>query len=214
MTHVDELLWDWIQGELPQQQDQQVEEHLSQCDACRSQLDREFDTVATFELIRQPEPPFGLRDSVLADATTLARFSRYVDKVAAVADVDASTAEEWLSNLEDEEVWDETALEEMHLFHIDGGPSVENAIVGFVRLQPRSGFPEHTHVGDETIVVLQGTIIDENGERHGPGSVVPRKPGTTHEIFAAPGHPAIYLSVVQEGLEVFGMRFGPDDPQW
>ena len=211
--HVQNQLWDWLQGAVSESVEIEVRAHLKSCESCQRALDSELSVLAKFEAARRSAPRT-VRGRLLDDATTLARFSRYTHEIASLADVDTDTAQKWLSQIEDSEVWSDTALEDMHLFHIDGGPAVENAIVGFVRLQPETSFPEHTHVGSEAIFIIQGVIIDENGERHRPGARVERDPGSTHEITAAPGHPAVYLSVVHEGIEVFGMRFGPDSLVW
>jgi anti-sigma factor ChrR (cupin superfamily) len=102
----------------------------------------------------------------------------------------------------------------LSLFHIDGGPAVDDAIVGFVQIAAGQPFPEHTHIGEERIFVIQGGLRDENGVVHTPGTLVKRAPGTSHSIAAEPGIPLIYLNIVDEGLEVGGTLYGPEDDEF
>lgn len=208
MRHVDDLIWDWLVQDIPEDQARELEEHLAQCVYCQATLDAHIRLLA----VTATRAVTG-RANLLQSATTLARFERWAEPIASLADVAASEARDWLARIDDPEAWSPTALGALELFHIEGGPRVERAVIGFVRLAPGTGFPEHTHLGREQVFVIQGRLRDENGDVHGPGSLVEREEGLTHEIFAEPGPPLVYLSIVQEGVEIFGMRFGPDSPE-
>jgi putative transcriptional regulator len=91
---------------------------------------------------------------------------------------------------------------------------VQDAIIGVVQLAPGAPFPEHTHLGEEKMFIVQGGLRDEDDVLHGPGALVVRAAGTSHAIAAEPGVPLIYLNIVHEGLELFGMRFGPDSAEF
>lgn len=212
MSHVDDMLLDWLHGALEPAEQERVEAHLDECPACREALDRETALFAAAAVDSHPASPPS-RQRLLGAATPLRRFERWADQIAAIADVAAQTARQWLSKIDDPSVWSETALGDLNLFHIDGGPAVENAIVGFVRLQPGTSFPLHTHLGKESMFIIQGELRDEHGDVHRPGTLVERDPDSEHEVSAEPGHPLIYLSVIQEGVEIFGMKFGPDSDQ-
>ncbi len=205
MNHIDDILHDWFVGSLEDDEAAKVEAHLNSCKQCQNALDQHL--LVCVALDNHPGQP-GL-DRLLAEATTLSRFERFTDSIAAISDVVRDTAIDWLTRMDDALSWSETAMEGLQLFHVDGGPAVEGAIFGFVRMVPGMQFPEHTHLGEERIFVIQGGLRDENDVVHGPGSLVERVEGSTHEISAEPGVPLIYLNIVHEGLELFGMRFGP-----
>lgn len=209
MTHVDDLLWDWLLGALDEDESAAVASHLDACDRCRAVLDQEASLLAGPEA--RPLPKVA-RERLLADATTLARFEQFADDVASLMDVSVAKANDWLSRLDEPDVWSETAIGAVKLFHLEGGPAVENAVTGFVRLAPNTEFPEHTHLGVERMLVVQGRLRDEAGDVHGPGSLIERPAGMTHVVWAERGVPLVYLSVVQEGVEIFGLKFGPDSP--
>lgn len=204
MNHVVDILHDWFLGALSDEESGHVELHLETCPACRVALDQHMTLMAAAD-------PVGLSglDRLLSDATPLSRFERFAQDIAAIADVAVDRAKSWLASIDDAASWAETAMHGLELFHIDGGPAVDGAIVGFVKLQAGVAFPEHTHLGKERIFVIQGRMRDEDGQIHGPGALVERDTASTHEISAEPGIPLIYLNVVHEGLEIFGMTFGP-----
>lgn len=210
MSHVHELLHDWFLGVLEDDQAREVDAHLADCHDCQAALDQHVRimTAASDVVASPPVAP------LLERATTLQRFVRFTDAIAQLGDVAKEVAEDWLSRIDDAATWAETAMGELQLFHIEGGPAVEDAIFGFVKLGPGASFPEHTHLGVERIFVIQGKLIDEDGGVHGPGVLVERDEGTTHEIRAAEGVPLVYLNIVHTGLDIFGMQFGPDSPEF
>lgn len=210
MNHVDDLLWDWLLGALAEDETARVDAHLAECAQCRALLDADAALIADPRLDSVALPPSG---RLLAAATTLARFEHFADDVARLMDVTEAVARGWLSRIDDAASWSSAAIPDVGLFHIEGGPAVRNAVTGFVRLAPGTTFPEHTHLGTERVLVVQGTLRDEAGEVHGPGTLVERPAGTTHIIGAEPGIPLVYLSVVHEGVEIAGVRFGPDSPE-
>ncbi|MEZ4461819.1 MAG: cupin domain-containing protein [bacterium] len=205
MNHVVDMLHDWFLGALSDAESEKVESHLDACETCRVALNQHVSLLTTLEA---PGPMSGL-DRLLAEATTLRRFERFALDIARIADVTVDRAKGWLASIDDAASWVETAMHGLELFHIEGGPAVEGAIVGFVKLQGGVDFPEHTHLGQERIFIVQGRMRDEDGRIHGPGTLVERDPASTHAISAEPGIPLIYLNVVHEGLEIFGMKFGP-----
>ncbi|MGX9144110.1 cupin domain-containing protein [Mesorhizobium sp. 128a] len=58
--------------------------------------------------------------------------------------------------------------------------------VAILNYRPGAGVPRHRHVGLETIVVLDGTQSDENGD-YPAGSVVLNPVGTEHSVWTKDG---------------------------
>lgn len=63
----------------------------------------------------------------------------------------------------------------------EGEPSV--ALLAY---EPGASVPLHRHAGLETIVVLEGTQSDENGD-YGTGSVILNPVGTQHSVWSETG---------------------------
>jgi quercetin dioxygenase-like cupin family protein len=74
-------------------------------------------------------------------------------------------------------------------------------------------FPEHKHLGDEAVLVVQGSFEDGvSGRVYRAGDVVRMGAGSSHDFRARPGPALVYLVVLAEGLQIGDAVFGPDDP--
>lgn len=102
----------------------------------------------------------------------------------------------------------------MALYHVEGGPAVERAVTGFIRLESAQSFPPHTHLGDESVMVLQGYYVDDvSGHEYGPGDIVRLPAGSAHSFTVlAKSTGLLYLAVVQEGLQIGNQVLLFDDP--
>jgi hypothetical protein len=162
----------------------------------------------------EPAPlPAALRARILASTRTESRFASFADQVAKLVDVAVDTAKELLLGIDREESWGPAAVPAMQLYNFDGGPAVTNAITGFVRMPVGSAFPHHAHIGQETVLVLQGRLKESNGDIVGPGDVKVGAAGTEHAFEVMEGPELIYLVVVQKGITIGEETFGPDDPR-
>lgn len=160
-------------------------------------------------------PSTALKDRLMksaASVTSAQRYASFVDRIAALTDLARDKATELLDALDDAARWvgggTETAL-----FHVDGGPRVANAIVGFVRMREGARFIEHEHVGDEVMLILQGGLV-MNGVTYRAGDEVPSKGGTSHTFVAAPGPDLMYLGIIEGGMKIEGNLIGPNDPKY
>ena len=162
------------------------------------------------------EPGGGaLKDRLMkaaASVTSAHRYASFVERIGALTDLAKDKATDLLNALDDAARWvgggTETAL-----FHVDGGPRLANAIVGFVRMREGAQFIEHEHVGDEVMLILQGGLV-MNGVTYRAGDEVPSKGGTSHTFVAAPGPDLLYLGVIEGGMKIDGHLIGPSDPNY
>jgi anti-sigma factor ChrR (cupin superfamily) len=60
------------------------------------------------------------------------------------------------------------------------------ASLAILKYEPGARVPLHLHPGLETIVILEGTQSDENGDYHA-GTVVTNAPGTQHSVWSREG---------------------------
>ncbi|MER9248201.1 cupin domain-containing protein [Mesorhizobium sp. M0590] len=67
---------------------------------------------------------------------------------------------------------------------LKGGPTEPS--VAILNYRPGAGVPRHRHAGLETIIVLEGTQSDENGD-HAAGSVILNLVGTEHSVWTKDG---------------------------
>lgn len=215
MTHVDDLLTDYVLGALSTDERAAVAAHLDGCARCRVEADAlAEDLAAAAALAPAVAPSPAVKARVLASIDAANRFERFVDVVASLCDVAQEQASALLSAIDDASRWLFGPADGVELFHIDAGPARADAIVGFTRIAPGKSFPQHAHVGDEVVVVLQGSYVEPDGTVRRTGDRVEMKAGTAHSFTARPGPPLVYLVVVDKGITFAGDDFvGPDDPR-
>lgn len=140
------------------------------------------------------------------------RFGDLEARCAELLDVDPSTAAALLLSIDRAASWQAGPAPEVSLLHVRGGPRVEGAVTGFVRIGHGGVFPDHEHVGDETVLILQGACEDD-GAVYRPGDVARRGPGGPHSVRQVGPIELVYLAVVEGGVVIDGERMGPDDPR-
>lgn len=170
----------------------------------------------TLETLTAALPRFPLPDSLLAriqaDTSRAGRLRRFAATVASLLDVTAAKAADLLDLAADPTSYGPGMVHGMSLLHVSGGPAVSRAITGFVRLEGGIHFPEHLHLGQESVLVLQGRFV-EDGRVVGPGDVATQPAGSSHAFHALPGPDLVYLAVVQDGLRIGETSLLPGDPR-
>lgn len=159
-------------------------------------------------------PPPDLRARLLAGAIVEGRFDRFVDAAAELLDVGAGRMRVLLDSIGDPSSWYGSKIPGVELIDLEGGPKVQNAITGFVRMSAGAEFPEHSHLGVEHVLVLQGSFLDgASGEIHRVGDVIELPEGAPHGFRVRPGPDLVYMVVAQTGIRIGDEDIGPDDPR-
>jgi len=157
-------------------------------------------------------PPASLRMRLESSLDRTHRFDDLEDIVAELADVPVERARTLLLGIDaPSTLWDPGPAPGIDLLSFDGGPRVRDAITGFVRHAPGTSFPEHDHVGDEKVLVLQGAFEDSDGVVYRSGEVATRGPCSPHSYRAVGPLPLVTMAVVQGGVIVGGETILPGD---
>jgi len=165
-------------------------------------------------LVSPVDPPADLRDRVLRSAAEGGRLHRFADRVAHVLDVTTERARALLDGVDDPTSFGDGPLPGLDLYHVAGGPAVQGAITGFIRLPPGSEFPTHEHLGREHVLIVQGFYRDDAGQLWGPGDEEVREKGTSHAFRVPEDSPSlVFLAVVFGGLRIGDEVFEPGDPR-
>ena len=218
--HLDDRLFDLALDALAGPDRATAEVHLGQCPRCREELDATRAVVTSLALAATPvAPPPSLREQLLVAAGATAQptlaggFSRFAASVAALLDVTADRARALLAKISDPGSWVPGFAPEMSLYHLKGGPATAGLVVGFITLTRGATFPHHRHLGDEWGLVLQGRMLDEDGQVYRPGDTSMKLAETEHSFRAGDDEDLIYLALLRGGLEVGGMVIRADDPR-
>lgn len=155
-----------------------------------------------------------LRERLLASSARAHRFDDLEARVAQLLDVSRETAAQFLLSIDGPaEGWSPGPRPAVALLHVDGGPAVRDAVTGFVRVDVGGEFPEHAHVGDEVVLVLQGAFEDSDGRRYGAGDEAVMPAGSTHHFRSIGPARLVGLAIVHGGVVVDGHTLGPRDPR-
>ncbi len=163
------------------------------------------------ESVEPVKPPAELRKRLLASVGQgTERFAPLKRRFAELVDLTETKVDALLAKLDDATAWQPVPFPGVQLMHIDGGPLTAGADVGFVRIDAGCTFPEHTHIGQETVLILEGTYVDSDGTVVTRGDVAVRDAGTTHEITAT-DEGCVFAVTVNGGVEIDGQPYGVDD---
>jgi putative transcriptional regulator len=209
MRHVDDLLPEYALGTLARAERDTVDRHVGGCPTCAAELRATNETWATVALAIKPSsPPGSLRSRVLesiAGGASSGRFAQFVDQVRKMIDASRETVCSLLDSIDELTAWEAGPSESSKLMHLPAGPALAGQLVGFVRVEPGTEFPLHKHLGEETVLILQGALEDCDGTVSRRGDVVNKAAGTEHSFRAIGKLPLIYLVVLDKGVEFPGL---------
>jgi mannose-6-phosphate isomerase-like protein (cupin superfamily) len=156
----------------------------------------------------------GRKQALLNRALRTHRFPEFEDCIAFLAEISHEAARDLLLRIDAQASWEAGPIPGIALFHFSGGPSVHNAITGFVRLEKEgTAFPSHEHVGAETVVILQGAMRDDDGTLHTAGDQIDMPAGSAHAFVSEGSVPLVYLAIVQDAVIIAGHRINAGDPR-
>jgi quercetin dioxygenase-like cupin family protein len=175
---------------------------------------KEAEALASLALALDPVAPQpGTLQRLLDSTKESGRFEHFVGTVASLLDVARDAAQALVDGIDQAVNWEPGPMENIQLYHLDGGPSLANAIVGFIQLEPGTVFPLHTHLGQETVMVLQGGFEDEDGSVVRAGEIDRKDPGSSHYFTALEGEALIYLAIIFDGVQIGDVVMKPGDPR-
>jgi hypothetical protein len=165
---------------------------------------------ALCERLRPTPPRPDLWTRIDAATPLEGRFRRFIPQVSHLLDLSDEDALRCLDQAASAASYAPGFFPGMSLLHVRGGAAVANAITGFVRVAGGLAFPRHRHLGQESVLIVQGRLLDD-GRVCEPADVVVMPAGSAHAFSVLPGPDLLYLAVVERGLEIDGMVLTPDD---
>ncbi|MBX3226999.1 MAG: cupin domain-containing protein [Labilithrix sp.] len=138
------------------------------------------------------EATVSLRDRLLASRTRKGRYGLFVDRVARLFDLPVPETEALLARIESDEAWGPFLVPGTAIIPVVAGPRRAGAIATMVRVAPGVTFPEHTHRGVETMVVVDGGFVEAGSPvETWRGEEITRDDGTSHALVGLPGVPCV-----------------------
>jgi hypothetical protein len=138
------------------------------------------------------------RSRLLALLRSVERFDSFFPALRGVFNLDDEGLRTVLARMDAGCDWIDAPFAGVRYFHFQAGPAALGNDAGFLRLSPGAAFPEHVHLGPETAIVLEGSILVGGRELH-PGAVVETGPGSSHHFQAGPRRDLV-LMVIHSGI--------------
>lgn len=202
-VHIVDQIDELVLGLLDPGEEASARAHAERCLDCAAALgeaEEAYHLTMSAGAAATPPPP-ALRERLVASVAATNRFARFVDRVAELIQLSKDRAASLLAAIDDTTSWEDAPWAGVRLFHLPHDPQLADAVVGFVRMPGGTRFPHHRHLGEETTLVLQGTVRDESGAINRPGDEIPNTEDTAHWFEALPGPDYIYLVVVKTGVD-------------
>ena len=177
--------------------------HLAGCAECRAQL---VSVAAAGTLLAEALPPIAPPPELRARLTRsldAGPLWRHIDALSALFDLDAETSARQLGRLVADDAWQPGPIPGLRVRLARAGAACAGAYTGFLRLAPGGRFPAHEHLGAESMLVLAGSLRQNDGRELHAGELLVLPVGAAHDFVALPGEDCI-AAVLQHG----GLRFG------
>ncbi|MFK7998516.1 MAG: cupin domain-containing protein [Polyangiales bacterium] len=158
----------------------------------------------------RPSPSEGLRGRLLKAAVLEGRFERFAEVASSMLDLSLDKTRVLLDRVDSKDSFAEE-LPGVEFCWLPGGPKTDGHVRGFVRVDRQAELPAHSHLGEEQVLVMQGTYIDSlTQERFGPGEVLHGTPAADHTFHVdSAGTHLLLLVVVKGGYQIGEMVIGP-----
>ena len=158
----------------------------------------------------RPAPTDGFRARLLQAAVLEGRFERFIEVASGMLDLSHDQTRVLLDRVDREGSFAEE-IPGVEFCWLPGGPKTEGAVRGFIRVDRQAELPPHVHLGEEKVLVMQGTYIDSvTQERFGPGQMLHGTPAEDHAFHAdSAGTDLLLLVVVKVGYQLGEMIIGP-----
>lgn len=141
-------------------------------------------------------PPADLRARFMARASGPARFSPFMDRLNALFDLPEEETQQQIDAILDPQAEWEELVPGCTFRDFDGGPQLGDAHAGLIRVAPGAAFPNHRHVGEERVLMLQGRVRDTDGTEYRAGDVIVMPDGSEHHLVVVGDVEVIYAAVV------------------
>jgi putative transcriptional regulator len=201
--HVTSELYEYALQILDSERSAEIAMHLRECRSCLLALgaiNDEFAEVVVPTSNLAPKP--SLRSRLLKDVSEIVPYARYLDDMAKMLVGSPGLLEDELRGLPHPNTWDDGPVDHCRLFPCEAGTTLSNVIRTLVLMESGSTFPDHEHLGDEHILVLQGSLLDEDGQLYRPGDKLYMAEGTHHSFEVPVGLDLIYFNVSHQGLQI------------
>ena len=149
-------------------------------------------------------PPRHCRERWLAELSGTARYLPFQRGLREHFDLTEPVANELLARIQQADAWTPGVVPIVGFLHFQPGPQLGRAHCGFVRMKRGMHVPAHRHTDRELTYVLEGLLLDEDGNRYGPGEVIEMPVNSVHALYVGSEHDAL-VATAQGRIHLLGI---------
>ena len=199
----DDQLLEFELGSLPDGEREALVAALDADVSLAARLAELREVMAAYAGVAAQTPPNAAEriDAIMDEVSRTNRFAHLAGTVAELLAIGRDEALTWLAGLDEPSNWGPGVLPGTRMWAVP--TDREDLGVVWLKMPPGMEFPQHEHLGDETVLVVQGRYIDHEGRLHPPGSILREEPGTDHSFrIAEDGPEFICLALVGSGIRI------------
>jgi len=133
------------------------------------------------------------------------RYAPLFGKLTRFFDLSAEALRAMFERAANEANWEPGPAPWVSLFHFQGGPAVAGLDTGLVRFKKGMPHPPHRHLGDERVLILDGSYFDQEERRwYGPGDLHHMREGTQHSLQMTAERDVLLAVVMAGEIEIVG----------
>jgi putative transcriptional regulator len=161
-------------------------------------LEQEIELELALALAVPTPAPAHLRGRLLAAASGPLKYAPFARRVATFFGITRERAELALERLSDERTWIPMTIRGMRMAPVQANVP---GLAMFLRLDAGAHCPLHRHLGEERILILEGSLIEDSGVVSVAGDVLIRAPGTRHSCAAPHASACVSAYLLEGGVE-------------
>ena len=128
------------------------------------------------------------------------RYAPFYERLMALFDLDEPAVVAVLDASQNQSAWEPFAPGVL-AYHLAPGPRHAGADAGLIRMEAGLAFPSHEHLGDESVLVLEGRYRDNiAGRIYQAGDRHDMKGGSRHSYDVLPDAPLVFAVVLYGGI--------------
>lgn len=190
----------------------EIREHLRACRDCLLQLGHINDSLA--DTLIEPSGEVAtpaLRSRLLTDIASITPYSLYHDDMARLLQASKGAVNAEMGLMPHPASWVDGPIPDCRLLPWTAESDKEDSIMALVLMESGSHFPMHEHIGDETVLIVQGSLLNDDGKLYRPGEQLHMVAGTSHEFNVPEGLDLIYLAISEKGVRIGDLLIKPGD---
>jgi anti-sigma factor ChrR (cupin superfamily) len=175
--------------------------HARSCVDCRAILEVMEHALASS--IPAVPPSEASRSRLLTAAEGAHRHAPFVGRVATLFELDDEAASSLLTSVAtSDRGWRRGPGDGTAMWPVRSPANARGTQTLLLRIDGGCAFPKHRHLGDETVLVLEGAFRSNGDARASAGDVMTVPPNSVHHLSVAPGAPCLCAVRVEHGIEV------------